>query len=738
MQTVILCNKIIPTLSPLCENSPTATLEILGKSLLERQLESLSESGFSEVTVVTGEQGGELLRLTELLKEKFSIRIFSSDKSDPAVLRRVWLGGDMLVVGCENLPMCDVNELLKIHKKTNSPLTVSVKCTDKNPFELVQKPSTDFSHNGVYIVSEEVVACLPLETRLESMEELARLNPNAVGVPDNSGMFRIKSPADFVLANKLVLENAVDGEEKRYEMSQGFFNRTGKFLHGVTIIPPVYVGKNVTVGRGTVLDSGTILSDNVSVGEGCYLKGAIAGRNSVIMDKTSLDGAIICKGAELMKGAVREKMSIIGTKTAVGENATVKQGVKIWGGKKISPSVTVTEDVYNTNDGEIVFDDEGAITDLCGFFTPDFAARLGMAIASALDEDEKTVVSYVGKEPAKHLANAMTAGICSVGITSYLLGNASKGELLFAMNHTDATLGIEITSDFKTAVRVFSKGGLKISNALEKQIEENLNFRLFRFRHSENYGEIISGQAFCELYADMLEKQLPKRFKGLNVRVKTTDEKIAKLADRIFLPRNDVNGEAITLHINSAGEGVCAYSEKTGYVFREKLTLIALKNRLLEGADVSLPENFPDVAETVSEELEGGVVRYNLISDDVSDKAQRKIAAEPQNLFVNDPLSLCVKVVSTMIKDGLSLKKLVSQLPEFSVSQRFVAVGAAEKGITSTKSYKNESDGSRAVIKPVKNGKGVIIYAQAEKSEIAGSLCDEIERKLKSVDFFDE
>ena len=74
MQTVILCNKIIPTLSPLCENSPTATLEILGKSLLERQLESLSESGFSEFTVVTGEQGGELLRLTELLKEKFSIR----------------------------------------------------------------------------------------------------------------------------------------------------------------------------------------------------------------------------------------------------------------------------------------------------------------------------------------------------------------------------------------------------------------------------------------------------------------------------------------------------------------------------------------------------------------------------------------------------------------------------------------------------------------------------------------
>lgn len=730
MQALVICNQKTPALTPLFENRTTAGCYVLGKSILEHYMGELKKADITDVTVTISKSGGELLPLTEKLQGKFPFRIFTSDDSVPKIIRRTWQGDEMLVIVCNSYTLPDLKNLLKIHKKQNSPLTASVKTHHQKPFELFSTPSTDFAFTGVYILSQELVASIPLETKTESMDELVALNPQSIGVPDNSDSFFVKKPADLVLANKLALSDARKYDEKATEISQGYFNKSGKFLRGVTVIPPVFVGKNTTVGRGTVLDSHTVLGDNVTVGEGCYLKGTVVGEGSTIGDKSNLDNAMLDRGVNIMKGATLEKMSVIGAKTTIGSNTTVKSGVKIHSGKKISPQITVHNDVDLCSDGEIYFDDEGEITDLNGFVTAEFCAAFGCAVGSALDREKTVVLSSKGKKSAPHLADAVSSGLCSAGINVWRLDNATHGELAFAMDKTDAEVGIEVSADFKTSLRVVTKGGLKISQKLETIIEDNLNFRLFRHSDGNSFGEIRNAEPFLNLYLDLLSAQLPPRFSGLNVKIRTSDAKTAKLADKLFCHRNDVNGETVTFHLNPTEEGISAYSEKTGYIFREKLTLIALKFHLAQGMDIALPDTFPDVAEEISKELPGSVSRYST-SGENGEKSALKLAGESSNLFVNDTLFLCVKIISIMQKNSLSLKKLSQDLPQFYTTRRFVTAGDTQRKIPHT-TIRNEQEKTRAVIKPVKNSKGYMIFAQSVNAETATALCDEIEKKIKT------
>jgi len=86
-----------------------------------------------------------------------------------------------------------------------------------------------------------------------------------------------------------------------------------------------------------------------------------------------------------------------------------------------------------------------------------------------------------------------------------------------------------------------------------------------------------------------------------------------------------------------------------------------------------------------------------------------------------------------MQENKLSLKKLSQDLPQFYTTKRFVAVADNGSKISHT-TVKNEQENSRAVIRPVKNSKGYLIYAQSVNAETASAFCDEIEKKLKTMD----
>lgn len=732
MQAVIICNSNTPALSSLFEGRNTAGCFVLGKTILEHTIKQLLKEKITSITVAIKKNAGELLTLCEKLSAVYPIKIFTSDDNPVKIIRRAWQGEEMLVTECKGNALHNLDNLCKIHKKTNSPLTATVKTHHNTPFELSAVPSTEFSYTGVYILSQEVVASIPMETKITTIKELAEFNDRSLAVNDSCEFIPINTPADLLLANHKALCNVDLYTDNPVMISQGFYNMSGEFLRGVTIIPPVFVGKNTTVGKGTVLEGNTVIGDNVTIGEGCYIKGSVVGDGSVIGDKATLDNALLDRGVNVMKGANLKKMTVIGAKTTIGNDAVIMEGVKVHSGKTISPQLTVCKDVSLYTDGVVFFDDEGAITDLHGFITPSFCADFGCAVASALNSGDSVMLCSNGKKSALLLGDAVASGLCSAGVNVWRLDNATKGEICYAMDKTNTHIAIELTVDFKTSIKIFSKGGLKIPYNTEKEIEDNLNFSLFRLKNSDGFGDIKNADAFSQLYVSQLSKELPPRFKGLNVTVKTCDKKTAQLCDMLFCNKNDINGEAVTFHINNTNEGLSAYSERTGYIFNEKLTLIAVKFHLSQGNNIALPETFPDVCESLSEDYPGEVFRYKLDSDGITDKASRKIAGDEENLFVNDSLALAVKIISIMQNNNLSLKKLSADLPSFYTTKRFVTSGDLQNTISLT-SFVSVDNSSKAIIKPVKNKKGYVIYAQSVNAETATAFCDEIEQSLKQL-----
>lgn len=762
MKTVIFCcNDLSDNMEPAARSGMTPLTTVLDKPVLSHILENLKNHGFSEATLVLPNKSGAYLKYAESERLPLSLKFFCGEgMTDVGAVRRLWEGGDVLCIDGAYLNFFDASGLVKYHEAKNSDLTLAVKEVAKpwefsavsvgegdkllkfSEFPSAETCSTNFAYSGVYIVSEKLVAKLPPDTT-ETLPQLAKKACEKGGkalVYNEKGWFhRFSKPSDVLSCNLSMLSGESGRDMSFMESSSGCFRLTKQPFRGVSVIPPVFIGKNVTVGFGTVLDSGTVLCDNVTVGRGCHIKGSALMENVRVGDGVKAEGALICRDAQLMKGVECEKMTIIGAGSAVGENTVLKSGTRVWDGKEIRGGQQLSGDVKERS-GEILFDDDGAITDYSGFVTPSVAAEIGMAAGSALEKGAAVVIgASTTSKAALALENAVASGLSSAGAEVWRFGETTFGQSCFAMNTTGAKLGIFINAEFSTALKFFDKGGLKLPVRLERKIENALNHKRFRNVGNESFGDVTDGKALGELYAKALSDMLEPKLSGVNVSVRTTEKSLAKLADRLFYPRNDLSGETVTFHVNQEQGTLSAYTEKTGYVFWEKLVLIACEQNFALDLPAALPFTFPDAADRLALKMDGVVMRYRHSAEDDTDSEARKAASAFENLFVKDPLLLAVRVADRMSREKKSLKALAAAVPDFYSAQRFVAAKASGTEVLHALSAEDKGEGvvsgkenARAVVRPLRNG-GIMIFANAYKAETASSLCDDIEKKIRAL-----
>ena len=74
--------------------------------------------------------------------------------------------------------------------------------------------------------------------------------------------------------------------------------------NGVTIIGPVYIGRNVQIMPGVVLRPGTILSDNSSVGTGSEIKHAVFFESAKVASLAFVGDCVLGKSARVGSGVI--------------------------------------------------------------------------------------------------------------------------------------------------------------------------------------------------------------------------------------------------------------------------------------------------------------------------------------------------------------------------------------------------------------------------------------------------
>ncbi len=405
MKAVILAAGEGTRLRPLTITRPKHVLPIAGKPLLEHTLEALKKSGISEVLIVVGYLKEKIFE-TLGKGEKFGIKI--SYIVQPEVLGTAHAAG-LAEKFVENEPFMLINgdvitkettyqELKSKFEKEKPDAIVSVTQVP-NPSKygivqtegervkrIIEKPTqttpSDNVNAGIYLFSPVIFEAIKQTEKsqrgeyeiTDSIQILINQGKNVLVYKITTYWFDIGHPWDLLDANTILIKNA----EPKIE---------GEIEDRVTIIPPVYIGKNTIIRSGTYIrgpvhigedcDIGpnSYIRECTTVGNRCHVGNACEIKNTIILDGTKVahlsyvGDSIIGENVNLGAGTItanlrldekyivipvkgekvdtgRRKLgAMIGDNVKTGIGTTIMPGVKIGPNSLIGPNINLFEDV---------------------------------------------------------------------------------------------------------------------------------------------------------------------------------------------------------------------------------------------------------------------------------------------------------------------------------------------------------------------------------------------------------
>lgn len=768
MQAVILCGGRGERLMPMTACTPAALLRILGKSVVAYTLDQLKKAGFKEATLALGYLGGQVIEEFESCEYKGMKLYFTSAEETgtaPAVAYAARNGEDILVCEANCVFDFDLNGIMDYHKAKKSEATFVTRqepqtnkhicfAIDKNnaitssaKYPSAENTSAVHAFTGVYVLSSSVFENYDFNSFADVIEDIVpRMISDGCKIYTYGTVdfwHRITDAQGFLDCQKSILEGKTGLSFSAKQNDGGIYTDTLSNFSGVSIIPPVYIGRNVVIESGSVIEPGSVIDDGAYIEKRTRICGAYIGRGAYISSRCELMSCVICPGARLMRSACCGEISVVGERSCIGEGARILDGVKIWAGKDVAHGSVVGENV-RIGMGKPAFIDDDCSYGFDSCITlPSDTARFGMAVGTAMDIGDVAVAGWSGGPSAEALCSSFIAGLLSSGITVFDLGECTAQQVMFAVNRLTAKLGCFAAADYSEKIKLMERGGIPLKRKTEHKIEEAFNRYDFRQLSYHSYGRRLDMRGVPVLYEMFLRDMLPAKFRGVNAEIRTSDAKTARISEELFHSRNDIDGERIIFHLSPDGCSCSAYNDKTGYVFHERLVLLAMKISYENKIPVSIPYSFPMGADSLAEEENGRLYRYYNCSDSDEDEEARKVAKRPDNFFVRDGLVLSVMILSYLSDKGITLSEAVNGIPRFYTTQRFVSVNCNPsrliKEFTLAKSGGSEGvvyqgDESRAVIRPLKSGSGIMIFAESFKSETACSLCDEIQQKIKAAE----
>ena len=604
--------------------------------------------------------------------------------------------------------------------------------------EFYDEFSTAQDYNGIFtgcaVLSEHLLEAAA-QKKLESLNEIISFSlSEADEILSNfdSGLFlSLHTPEAYRKAALKLLDEGIVSDTA-VKLSDGIYAEEELSLSGITLIAPVYVGKGVRFEKGCVVEN-SIIEANVSIGARSELYGCIVSESAVIEASASAKGSVICAKAVVSSAARLFENCVVGEKSIVGAGCEVESNVKIPSSKHMLDGEIVSEA------SNIMLDDECCCIALNPQLSPSECARIGHAVGSALERGNCIVCGCGEEEASFALLKAFESGAAASGVTVMSIGRALRQHVMYLVNRLGADMGCCVNIGSSKQILLMEKGGLPLNGKIRSAIERCGALGRYRTEAYDSFGKQLKLEDSKELYEIFLEQHLPKTFHGVNADVRCANPEYARLADRLVRSRNDTDGEQMIFHISSDGVTCTAYTERTGYVVNERLVLLAVKAAFEKNIPVSLPFTFPLAADRIAEERSGKLYRYFNSPLDSSDEAARKVASRPDNFFVRDAFVLMCSICAYLSEKGLNLAEATTDIPKFYSSQRFAAVEASANDIYQRLECKREGGegivmsgiDSRAMVRPLRHRRGIVIFAESTKAETAASLCDEIIERLK-------
>ena len=759
MKAVIMAGGEGTRLRPLTCNLPKPLAPLCGKPVVEYILELLKKHNFMDVAFTLRYQGDKIV--SHFDDNSYNgVSLSYSFESEPlgtagSIKKAVGTSDEVLVISGD--AMCDFNltSAIEFHKKSNAKATIIVKkVSDPREYGLIladdngrvrsflEKPSyesciTDLANTGVYILSREALELIPdgeADFAQDIFPKMLKQGLDIYAFQDTGYWCDIGDFYSFIQCQRDILDGLVDCEIDGHKTLDGIITNSTSEFKGARITPPVFIGRNVKIASGAVIDAGSVISDDVTICRGAKIHGGILLDGVYIGEKVTCNEAVICENAKLLSSSAVYEGGIVGENAVICENSIVEAGVKIWAGKHLDSNTVATYDIKYGHAKQLCIDDEGVCGETNGEITPQVASVLGSSIASS---GKKIGIGYKGTPPARALAYALISGIMSAGGEAWNVGECLETELDFAMRNASLDLGCYVDSGVITKLKIISENGLPLTRKQERKIEAGLNRSEYNKVGFNDFGNLIDVPSLRDLYANELSSIVPKKLNGIKAEVNTSNPRISEVCNRVLNPINDKSGERIVFHISSDGRKMSAFTEDLGYVFYEKLILLCCQSYFQKGEDVAMPYSAPAIADELAKRYGSTVFRYYNCPVDNSDIEARTLASKI--LFTRDALTMMLVLLNNLTERKISLAQAIEELPKFTATNRFVSIEKSPSAVL--KSLCNERGGlnegviasdnyGRVLIRPVKTGKGVMMFVESFKSETATEICDFYEKLL--------
>ncbi len=277
--------------------------------------------------------------------------------------------------------------------------------------------------------------------------------------------------------------------------------------------PPCLIGNNCRIMARVKVEAGTVIGDNVTIGNDADLKRPIICNGAIIGEEASLSACVIARGARIDRRAHVLEGAVVGSLSMVGEEAHINPNIRIWPSKNIEPGATVHSNlIWGHTAHRNLFGQRG-VQGLANIeITPTFAVKLGEAYGSTLKPASTVIVSRDQRSISRMVSRSLIAGLMSVGINVQNLEATAIPLSRTVVPKFGVAGGIHVRAhpdhpDY-ILIELFDSQGINISKSQEKKIEGAYFKEELRRAQVSEIGEVTYPSSVIDIYSKSFQKHL--------------------------------------------------------------------------------------------------------------------------------------------------------------------------------------------------------------------------------------
>lgn len=326
MQAVIIAGGKGTRLRPLTLSTPKPLISLLGKPILQYQIELLKKYNIKDIIFCLNYKAKEIMEYFKKGEElKVNIKYSIEDKplgTAGAVknAEKYIISKNLIILNGDILTDINLSNLIKFHYKKMAKLTIALTrvenptnyglvIIDKNYriLNFLEKPSydeitADTINAGIYIMDTEILKNIP-ENEEYSFErgifpELINKKEPIYGYVFKEYWIDTGTPKKYKIATEDILQNRVK------------VNIEGRIIKGN------YLGKKIKFGKNVKIEKPTVIGNNCVIGNSVKIYKSIILDNTIVKDKAEIYNCIIGENCLIEKNSLLQEL-VLGDETKI-------------------------------------------------------------------------------------------------------------------------------------------------------------------------------------------------------------------------------------------------------------------------------------------------------------------------------------------------------------------------------------------------------------------------------------